>query len=108
MLSEASASGMPAETVNQMKLLRLEAVASVGQKGQMSEAQKREAVTLAQGLSQLGAAWSKRVYDIAVSHLKDPRILLGGTISAEWIAAENLASEDKFEQAIPAYQAVLH
>jgi tetratricopeptide (TPR) repeat protein len=107
MLADAQASGMSADGINQIKLLRLEALASAGEKGGMTESQRREAQALARELSQLGAAWSKRVYDIAVSHLKDPRMLLGSTVSAEWIAAENLASADKFREAIPAYEAVL-
>jgi tetratricopeptide (TPR) repeat protein len=107
MLADAQTSGMSEDGLNQIKLLRLEALASAGGKGGMTDAQRREAQALAHELSQLGASWSKRVYDIAVSHLKDPRMLLGNTVSAEWIAAENLASADKFHEAIPAYEAVL-
>ncbi|HSD09434.1 MAG TPA: tetratricopeptide repeat protein [Candidatus Binatia bacterium] len=107
LLADAESSGTPEETLNQMRLWRLEALAASAQKGGMSESQRREAVQLAQQLSQLGPGWSKRVHEIAVSHLKDPRQLLGETVSAEWIAAENLASADKFREAIPAYQAVL-
>jgi tetratricopeptide (TPR) repeat protein len=107
LLADASASATPEETLNQMRLLRLEALAASAGKGGLSESQGREAVALAQQLSQLGPTWSKRVYEIAVSHLKDPRQLLGNTVSAEWIAAENLASVDKFREAIPAYEAVL-
>ena len=51
--------------------------------------------------------WSRRVYEIALANLKDPRQLLGSTVSAEWVAAENLAADNKFKEAIPAYQAVL-
>jgi TolA-binding protein len=107
LLADAELSGTPEDTLNHMRLMRLEALAASGEKGGMSESQRREAVQLAQQLSQLGPGWSKRVYEIAVSHLKDPRQLLGNNVSAEWIAAENLASADKFREAIPAYEAVL-
>jgi tetratricopeptide (TPR) repeat protein len=107
LLSEASSAGLPADTLNQIRLLRLEALASSAEKGTMSESARREAEALSRQLSQLGPLWSRRVYDIALSHLKDPRQLLGSTASAEWVAAENLASADRFREAIPAYQAVL-
>lgn len=108
LLGEASAAGLPADTLNQIRLLRFEALAASADKGgELSESARREAIALSQQLSQLGAVWSKRVYGIALAHMKDPRQLLGNTVSAEWVAAENLASEDKFQQAIPAYEAVL-
>jgi tetratricopeptide (TPR) repeat protein len=107
LLADASVSGASEDTLNQMRLLRLEALAATAEKGGMTEAQRREAVQLARELSERGPGWSKRVYEIAVSHLKDPRVLLGNNASAEWIAAENLASADKFREAIPAYEAVL-
>src|SRR5262249_60910142 len=44
---------------------------------------------------------------IGVQNLKHPRQRLGTPVSAEWVAAENLASVDKFREAIPAYEAVL-
>lgn len=107
LLAEASAAGMPADTLNQIRLLRLEALAATADKGVMSEPARREAEALSRQLSQLGPVWSRRVYEIALSHMKDPRQLLGNAASAEWVAAENLASADKFQEAIPAYQAVL-
>jgi tetratricopeptide (TPR) repeat protein len=107
LLADAELSGTAEDTLNHMRLMRLEALAASAEKGAMNESQRREAVQLAQQLSQLGPGWSKRVYEIAVSHLKDPRQLLGNNVSAEWIAAENLASADKFREAIPAYEAVL-
>lgn len=107
LLSEASAAGMPGDTLNQIRLLRLEALAATADKGTMSEGARREAEALSRQLSELGAMWSRRVYEIALAHMKDPRQLLGNTVSAEWVAAENLASADKFQEAIPAYQAVL-
>ncbi|MGH7896843.1 MAG: tetratricopeptide repeat protein [Candidatus Binatia bacterium] len=108
LLAEASAAGLPSDTLNQIRLLRLEALAgTVDKSGNMSESAQREAVALSRQLSSLGSVWSKRVFDIALSHMKDPRQLLGSTVSAEWIAAENLASAEKFQEAIPAYQAVL-
>ncbi len=107
LLADAELSGTPEDTLNHMRLMRLEALAASAEKGAMSESQRREAVQLSQQLSELGPGWSKRVYEIAVSHLKDPRLLLGNTVSAEWVAAENLASADKFREAIPAYEAVL-
>jgi tetratricopeptide (TPR) repeat protein len=108
LLNEASAAGMPSDTLNQIRLLRFEALAASAEKGGgLSDASRREAVALSQQLSQLGPMWSQRVYQIALAHLKDPRQLLGSTVSAEWVAAENLAAENKFKEAIPAYQAVL-
>src|SRR5262249_4453031 len=104
---DAESSGTPEDTLNHMRLMRLEALAASAEKGGLSESQRREAVQLSQELSQLGPGWSKPVYEIAVSQLKDPRQLLGNTVSAEWVAAENLASADKFREAIPAYEAVL-
>jgi len=107
MLAEASAGGTPSETLNQIRLMRFEALVKTAKSGTLSEPARREANELAQQLSALGATYSKRVYQIAVANLKDPRQLLGATVSAEWVAAENLASEDKFKEAIPAYEAVL-
>ncbi|MBI2963947.1 MAG: tetratricopeptide repeat protein [Deltaproteobacteria bacterium] len=107
LLGEAAAAGMPADMLNQIRLLRLEALAATAAHGSMSESARREAEALSRQLSQLGSVWSRRVFEIAMSHMKDPRLLLGSAASAEWVAAENLASADKFQEAIPAYQAVL-
>src|SRR5262249_10696100 len=86
LLSEASAAGMPSDTLNQIRLLRFEALATSAEKsGGLSDASRREAVALSQQLSQLGPMWSQRVYQIALAHMKDPRQLLGSTVSAEWV-----------------------
>jgi tetratricopeptide (TPR) repeat protein len=107
LLADATAAGLAPDTMNQIRMLRFEALAASAEKGTLGESARREAEALSRQLSQLGPVWSKRVYDIALSHLKDPRELLGSTASAEWVAAENLASADRFREAIPAYQAVL-
>jgi tetratricopeptide (TPR) repeat protein len=108
LLAEASSAGMSSDTLNQIRLLRFQALAASAEKsGGLPEGARREAVALSQQLSQLGPMWSRRVYEIALAHMKDPRQLLGSTVSAEWVAAENLAAEEKFKEAIPAYQAVL-
>jgi TolA-binding protein len=107
MLAEATASGAGGDALNQARLLRYEALVKTAKNGALAEPMRREAAELAQQLSQMGAQYSKRVYEIAMAHVKDPRQLLGNTVSAEWVAAENLASEDKFKEAIPAYEAVL-
>jgi TolA-binding protein len=107
LLADASAAGMSSDVLNQIRLLRFSALAASAGKGGLSDASHREAVALSQQLSQLGPVWSRRVYEIALANLKDPRQLLGSTVSAEWVAAENLAADNKFKEAIPAYQAVL-
>ncbi len=106
LLGEASAAGLPGDTLNQIRLMRLEALAVAASKG-TGESHRQEAIALGRQLSGLGPVWSKRVSDLALAHLKDPRQLLGSSASAEWIAAENLASEEKFKEAAAAYEAIV-
>ncbi|MGH7805707.1 MAG: tetratricopeptide repeat protein, partial [Candidatus Binatia bacterium] len=104
LLSDARAAGLPIETQNQAKLLRFQALAnSAGKGGSVGG----EAAGLSRELSALGPVWSKRVRETALAAMKDPRAILGSNASSEWIAAENLASEERFKEAIPAYEAVL-
>jgi TolA-binding protein len=105
LLAEASGAGLSADTRNQIRLLRFQALAEA-LKGGASGALTDEAQRLARELTELGAFWSKRVQQIALATLPDPRLVLGSSASAEWMAAENLASEEKFEQAIVAYEKV--
>ncbi len=107
MLAEAAKSGDSAENVNSIKMMRFEAMANALGKGKLDEAGKKEAQTLSRELSAVSPQYSKRVYELALSNTKDPRQLLGNSVSAEWVAAENLASAEKFQEAIPAYESVL-
>ena len=106
LMSEASSSGVAMETLNQARLLRFQALAVASKKG-ASQSLHQEALGLSRELSQLGPIWSKRVHEIALATMADPRPILGATASAEWIAAENLASQEKFKEASAAYEAVL-
>lgn len=105
LLAEASAAKLPSDTLNQIRLMRLDALLIGAERG-LSEPARREAETLAASLSKLGPQWSNRVTDTVLRHMKDPRPVLGASASSEWIAAENLASEEKFEAAIKAYEAI--
>jgi tetratricopeptide (TPR) repeat protein len=104
LINDARAAGLPMDVVNQAKLLRFQALATSAGKG---GAVGGEAANLSRELSQLGPVWSKRVRETALAAMKDPRAILGSNASSEWIAAENLASEERFKEAIPAYEAVL-
>ncbi len=105
LLAEASGAGLSEDTRNQIRLLRFQAVAEA-LKGGSSGGLTDEAQRLARELTELGAFWSKRVQQIALATLPDPRLVLGSSASAEWMAAENLASEERFAQAIAAYEKV--
>ncbi len=106
LLAEASAARLPAETLNQIRLLRLQALARASKSGK-SDALQREAAALARDLTRLGPGWSRRVNEVVLANVDDPRAILGSTTSTEWMAAESLAAEEKFAAAIPAYEAVL-
>jgi hypothetical protein len=43
---------------------------------------------------------------MTLAKLRDPRPILGATVSAEWIAAENLAAAEKFDEAVKAYERI--
>lgn len=98
--------GAPSDTMAQIRLLRLDALlAALAQSG-MREDLRKEAASLAAQISATGAAQSQRVSTMVLARLSDPRPILGATLSTEWIAAENLAAAEKFEQAAKAYEAI--
>jgi tetratricopeptide (TPR) repeat protein len=105
LLADAQAAGLPADTLNQIRLMRLDAMLVGADKG-LSESTRRDAAALAAQISKSGPSWSNRVTDVVLRRMKDPRPILGKSASSEWIAAENLASEEKFEAAIEAYDAI--
>jgi tetratricopeptide (TPR) repeat protein len=105
LLADAQAGGLPADTLNQIRLMRLDAMLVSAEKG-LSDAALRDAAALAAQISKSGPSWSNRVTDVVLRRMKDPRPVLGKSASSEWIAAENLASEEKFEAAIEAYEAI--
>lgn len=105
LLADAQAAGLPADTLNQIRLMRLDAMLVGADKG-LSEATRRDAEALATQISRSGPSWSNRVTDVVLRRMKDPRPILGKSASSEWIAAENLAAEEKFEAAIEAYTAI--
>ena len=106
LLAEAQSAGLGAETLKQIRMLRLDALLATMAAGGGGEGVTREAATLAAQLSSLGPAFSQRVTQMAVARLKDPRPVLGATVSAEWIAAENLAAAEKFADAARAYERI--
>ncbi|HEY2774566.1 MAG TPA: tetratricopeptide repeat protein [Candidatus Binatia bacterium] len=105
LLSEAQSGGVNAAMLTQIRMLRLEALLQAMSAGGGDNV-RSEAATLAAQLSSLGPSYSQRVTAMAVAHLKDPRPVLGATVSAEWIAAENLAAAEKFEEAAKAYEKI--
>jgi tetratricopeptide (TPR) repeat protein len=105
LLAEAQAAGLPADILNQIRLMRLEALLIGADRG-LPEPSRREAEAVAAQLSKLGPQWSSRVTDTVLRHMKDPRPVLGSSASSEWIAAENLASQEKFAEAIKAYEVI--
>lgn len=107
LLSEAQSAGLGSGTMKQIRLLRLDAlIATLAASGGGNAAVQKEAASLAAQLSALGPAYAQRVTQMAVSRLRDPRPVLGATVSAEWIAAENLAAAEKFEAAAAAYEKI--
>lgn len=106
MLAEAQSAGVPTEMMQQIRMLRLDALLQAMAVGGASEAVRSESASLAAQLSSLGPAYSQRVTTMATSRLKDPRPVLGATVSAEWIAAENLAADEKFIEAAKAYERI--
>jgi len=106
LLAEAQTAGLRADTLNQIRLMRLDAMLVNADKG-LSETARRDAAALAAQISKSGPSWSHRVTDVVLRRMKDPRPILGKSASSQWIAAENLASEEKFEAAIEAYEAIV-
>ncbi|MFN2375561.1 MAG: hypothetical protein ABR538_03435 [Candidatus Binatia bacterium] len=104
LLAEAQSAGLGADTMKQIRLLRLDALLATMASGGGGESVTREAASLAAQLSAQGPAYSQRVTQMTLARLKDPRPVLGATVSAEWIAAENLAAAEKFEAAAKAYE----
>ena len=102
LLAEAQSAGLGADVVNQVRMLRLEAL--VKNPGDGTE---KEAAAVAAQLSAAGPTASRRASQIVLAHMKDPRAVLGASASSEWIAAENLASEEKFAPAAKAYETIL-
>ena len=106
LLGEAQSAGLGSDSIKQIRMLRLDALlASMAASGGGGPHQK-EAASLAAQLSALGPAYAQRVTQMAVARLRDPRPVLGATVSAEWIAAENLAAVEKFEEAAKAYEKI--
>jgi tetratricopeptide (TPR) repeat protein len=106
LLAEAQSAGVPAATIQQIRLLRFDALLSSIAAGGGGEGLRAEAASLAAQLSSQGPALAQRVTQMATSRLKDPRPVLGATVSAEWIAAENLAAAEKFTDAVKAYERI--
>lgn len=106
LLSEAQSAGVPADSLKQIRLLRLDALLATMASGGGGDGVTSEAANLAAQLSSLGPAYAQRVTQMAVARLKDPRPVLGATVSAEWIAAENLAAAEKFAEAAKAYERI--
>lgn len=106
LLAEAQSAGVGAEMIKQIRLLRLDALLQAMASGGGGEGVRSEAASLAGQLSALGPAYAQRVTQMTLSRLKDPRPVLGATVSAEWIAAENLAAAEKFEEAAKAYERI--
>ncbi|MFN2426126.1 MAG: tetratricopeptide repeat protein, partial [Candidatus Binatia bacterium] len=106
LLAEAQSAGLPSDTLKQIRMLRLDALIATMASGGGGEGVRSEAASLAAQLSSQGPAYAQRVTQMAVSRLKDPRPVLGATVSAEWIAAENLAAAEKFEEAAKAYERI--
>ncbi|MBI5506446.1 MAG: tetratricopeptide repeat protein [Deltaproteobacteria bacterium] len=102
LLAEVQGAGVGADTVNQVRMLRLDALVK-----NPGEGTEKEAAGIVAQLSAAGPAASRRASQIVLAHMKDPRSVLGASASSEWIAAENLASEEKFAQAAKAYEAIL-
>jgi|GEM_PF-1845339 len=102
LLAEVQSAGLGADVVNQVRMLRLEALVK-----NPGEGTEQEAAAIVAQLSAAGPAASRRASQIVLAHMKDPRAVLGSSASSEWIAAENLASEEKFVQAAKAYEAIL-
>jgi tetratricopeptide (TPR) repeat protein len=105
LLADAQAAGLPPDTLHQIRIMRLDAMLIGADKG-LSESTRRDAVALAAQISKLGPSWSNRVTDVVLRRMKDPRPILGKSASSEWIAAENLAAEEKFDEAIEAYNTI--
>jgi len=105
LLAESSTATLPTDIRNQIRMLRFQILVAALKKG-APVSLTQEAATLARELTQLGPSWSRRVQQTALAGLPDPRSVLGSSASTEWMAAENLASEEKYEQAIPAYESV--
>jgi len=106
LLAEAQSAGISAELLKQIRLLRLDALIQAIAAGGASESARSEAASLAAQLSSLGPTYAQRVSQMAIARLKDPRPVLGQTVSAEWIAAENLAAAEKFDEAAKAYERI--
>jgi len=106
LLAEAQSAGLPADTLKQIRLLRLDALLATMASSGGGEGVRSEAASLAAQLSAQGPAYAQRVTQMAVARLADPRPVLGATVSAEWIAAENLAAAEKFEEAAKAYDRI--
>jgi len=106
LLAEAQSAGLAADTIKQIRLLRLDALLVTMAAGGGGEGVRSEAASLAAQLSSQGPAYAQRVTQMATARLKDPRPVLGATVSAEWIAAENLAAAEKFADAVKAYERI--
>jgi hypothetical protein len=106
LLAEAQSAGISADLVKQIRMMRFDAVLNALAAGGASEGLRSEAASLAAQLSSQGPAYAQQVTQMTVARLKDPRPVLGATVSAEWIAAENLAAAEKFEEAAKAYERI--
>lgn len=106
LLAEAQSAGLSADMLRQIRLLRFDALLSAMAAGGAGEGVQKEATSLAAQLSSQGPAVSQRVTKMTLARLKDPRPVLGATVSSEWIAAENLAAAEKFEEAAKAYERI--
>ena len=106
LLAEAQSAGISAELLKQIRMLRFDALLNAMAAGGAGEGVRSEAASLAAQLSSLGPSYSQRVSQMTIARLKDPRPVLGQTVSAEWIAAENLAAAEKFDEAAKAYERI--
>ncbi len=106
LLAEAQSAGLPAAQIQQIRMLRFDALLNTLASGNAGPGVQSEAASLAAQLSAQGPAISQRVTQMTLAKLKDPRPVLGATVSAEWIAAENLAAAEKFEEAAKAYERI--
>jgi len=102
LLNEVQGAGLGGDVVSQVRMLRLEALMK-----NPGEGTEKEAAGIVAQLSAAGPAASRRASQVVLAHMKDPRSVLGASGSSEWIAAENLAAEEKFAQAAKAYETLL-
>jgi hypothetical protein len=106
LLAEAQSSGLSADMVKQIRMMRFDAVLNAVAAGGAGEGMVSEAASLAAQLSTQGPSYAQQVTQMTVARLKDPRPVLGATVSSEWIAAENLAAAEKFDEAAKAYERI--